>query len=158
MLHYRCWFECMDDDQMSYSMLLHGETEEEIQAQVDEMIEDEKQESGREYKAQREPMTTEELIAEKEDELIRRVKFEYLNAVTSDGITIREYHRLQRNPDTRWKAVDYFEEKIRVEKIVQGSANLDKLTVRLYNEYVKRLMDAKTMTEYKSIVEEIKKI
>lgn len=158
MLHYRCWFECIDDDQMSFSILLHGETEEDIQAQINEMIEDERQESGREYRAQCEPMTTEELIAEKENDLKRRVEFVYLDAITSPETTMKEYHKLQKDPDTRWKAIDYFVNKVRVGKLVQGSANLDKLSVQSYNDYVKRLMDAKTMTEYQSIIEEIKKI
>ena len=158
MVHYRGWFECINDDRMSFTTLLHGETEEDIQTQVNEMLECEKQESGMEYTAKIEPMTTDEVIAEKENDLKRRVEMVYLDTMLGAHATVREYNKLQRNPDTRWKAIDYFTNKMRVERLVQDSANLDRLSVQLFNNYVNKLMVAKTMTEYQSIIEEIKKI
>ena len=158
MVHYRGFFECINDDRMSFATLLHGETEEDVQSQVNEIIESERKESGMEYKAQLDPMTTDEVIAEKENDLKRRVEMVYLDAMLGPDATVMEYKKLQRNPDTRWKAIDYFANKMRVERLVQDSANLDRLSVRLYNDYVKKLMDAQTMTEYQATIEEIKKI
>ena len=158
MLHYLGWFECADDDQMSFSTLLHGETEEDIQTQLNEIIECERKESGMEYKVQINPMTTEEVIAEKENDLKIRIISVYLDSVTNPETTVKEYMKLRKNPDPYWKAIDYFMETIRAEKLVRDTANLDKLSVRLYNDYVNKLMNAKTMTEYQSIIDEIKKI
>ena len=158
MVHYRGWFECINDDRMSFATLLHGETEEDIQTKVNEIIESERKESGMEYKAQLDPMTTDEVIAEKENDLKRRVEMVYLDAMLGQDATVMEYKKLQRNPDTYWKAIEYFMETIRAERLVRDTVNLDKLSVRLYNDYVKKLMNAKTMTEYQAIIEEIKKI
>ena len=158
MQHFRAMFSSDNAKDKGFFTFLHGETIEDINTQVNEIIEEERQENGTAYQVDLQPITTEELVKEKECDLKMLIERIYLDTLTNPRTTIREYMNLKKNPDTYWQALDYFMTKIRTEKILQKEANLEKISVKQYNIFLEKLIRAKTMNEYMAIIEKVKTI